>query len=408
MPLFYKKNIHTLMPLKMLRLKKGEERRIIQGHPWIYSNEVDTKSTPLASFSKGEEVYIEAWNKAFLGSAYLNPKSLIVGRIFSREKRRLDSSFFEEKIASALRLREQLFQTPYYRLVFSEGDSLPGLIADRFGDELVLQLNTAGMAAKRNEIVAAFRAILPQTRSILLRNDSAILEREGLSPEITPLFGHVPQEVILEENGIRFAAPIIQGQKTGWFYDHRFNRARLRDYVPNKQVLDVFSYLGGWAITAAHFGAKAVDCIEISSFAAQFIQKNTSLALALDKVNVMNEDAFVALKQLLGKEKRYDVIILDPPAFIKKLKDKKAGLVAYQRLNELALKLLTPEGILISCSCSMHLSAEELHELLKRAALRSKIEIQLLERGHQAPDHPLHIAIPETDYLKALFIRKIS
>jgi 23S rRNA (cytosine1962-C5)-methyltransferase len=215
-------------------------------------------------------------------------------------------------------------------------------------------------------------------------------------------------KVQLEENNTLFFAPLLQGQKTGWFYDHRLNRSRLSEYVSQKKVLDVFSYLGGWGIQAAKLGASDVNCIDSSSLSMTWIQSNAELNHVNDKVKVICQDAFEALKELHQAKDIFDVIILDPPAFVKKQKDIKEGTLAYQRINELAIKLLKPEGILISCSCSMHLSQSEFLQVIRRASLRAHCEMQILERGHQAPDHPVHFAIPETDYLKMIIGRKIT
>lgn len=395
------------MSLSVLRLKKGEDRRIRAGHPWIYSNEIDTVATPLKAFSAGEEVLIEAHDKSVLGVGYVNPHSLIAARLISRDRNeRLNEDFFMHRLREALTFRERLFAKPYYRLVFSEADGLPGLVIDRFNQDFVMQINTAGMEQKREILIDTLRMLIPDIHSILLRNDSQIRGHEGLPSYVTAAFGTPPDEIMLEENGVRFYAPLLKGQKTGWFYDHRLNRVRLLHYVKDKTVLDVFSYLGGWGIQAASVGAAHVDCIDVSELAGSFILKNAKLNHVDHKVNLICEDVFDALKSLLRDQKTYDVIILDPPAFVKKFKDKKEGLIAYQRLNELALKLLNPEGILISCSCSMHVSLEDLILILQRAAYRTHSHLQLIERGHQGPDHPIHLAIPETDYLKAVFVRK--
>lgn len=391
-----------------IRLKKGEDRRIRSGHPWIYSNEIDTKATPLKAFTPGQEVLVEAHDKSIVGVAYVNPHSLIAARIFSYQPdERLDESFFVKRIKKALNLRTRLFDKPFYRLIFSEADGLPGLIVDRFDDDLAVQINTAGMELKREVIGQALLSVLSDTQSILLRNDSQIREQEGLDVYVRALHGSAPTELILEENEASFAIPFQTGQKTGWFYDHRMNRARLKSYVVNKTVLDVFSYLGGWGITAASYGAKSVDCVEVSKPAAEYIRKNAELNHVQDKVNVISEDAFDALKALLQSGNHYDVIILDPPAFVKKLKDRKEGLIAYQRINELAVKLLSDDGILVTCSCSMHVSMEDLILMLQRVSYRTQTPLQILERGHQGPDHPIHPMIPETDYLKALIVRKM-
>jgi len=398
-----------IMALASLRLKKGEDRRIRAGHPWVFSNEIATTLTPLKSFKPGQEVWLETQDGTYLGNAYVNPHSLIAARVYSHDKNdRLDQSFFIKKLQAALRLREQLYPKPYYRLVFSEGDSLPGLIIDRFANDLVIQLNTAGMDAQQQSLLNALREVFPSLNSVLLRNDSPIRQHEGLPTEVKALYGEPPAQLQLEENGVKFIAPLWEGQKTGWFYDHRDNRAKLQKYVQGKKVLDVFSYLGGFGIQAAVFGATRVDCVDASPTACALIQQNAALNHVSAKVHTIHEDAFVALKNLLQSGQQYDCIVLDPPAFVKKNKDRQEGMIAYQRINELSLKLLAPQGILITCSCSMHIRMEELIEITQRAAAKTKQPLQMLERGHQGMDHPIHPAIPETDYLKALVMRKLT
>lgn len=395
--------------IRQIKLKKGEDRRIRSGHPWIYSNEIDTQVSPLKSFTPGEQVLVEAQDGTILGVAYINPHSLIAARLFSQNPTdRLDVKFFKGKIKTALQLRERLFDKGYYRLIFGEADGLPGLIVDRFGKDFVIQTNTAGMESKQDDIVKALRSVIPRINSITARNDSSIRELEGLEPYSRPIFREPPERGMVEENNTSFSFPLLKGQKTGWFYDHRANRNRLRDYVVNHSVLDVFSYLGGWGIQAAVFGARRVDCIDASALACDYIKRNAEYNGVQNRVNVICDDAFDALKQLVKEERKYNVIIVDPPAFVKRAKDRKEGLLAYQRINELALKLLSPSGILISCSCSMHVSMDDLTHILHRAASKTHANIQLIERGHQAPDHPVHIAIPETDYLKAIFVRKTN
>lgn len=395
------------MTKKFLLLKKREDQRIRGGHPWIFSNEIDTSLSPLKSFTPGEEITVLAHDKSPLGTAYINPHSLIAGRLFSRQVDvTLDEPFFIQQLQQALSLRERLFTKPYYRLCFSEADGLPGMVIDRFNQHLVVQINTAGMDKQTDVLLAALLKVLPDTQSILLRNDSSIRKQEGLETYVKPVHGTPPDTVELEENGVHFHAPLLSGQKTGWFYDHRVNRARLQDYVHGRTVLDVFSYVGGWGIQAAKFGASHVDCIDASATACDYVNQNAQLNQVTDKVTAICDDAFDAMKKLVQDKTQYDVIVLDPPAFVKRAKDHKEGLIAYQRANELALKLLVPGGILISCSCSMHVSMEDLLSAVRRAGNRTQSNLQVLERGHQGPDHPLHIAIPETDYLKAIILRK--
>jgi len=397
------------MNLPILKLKKGEDRRIRQGHPWIFSNEVDTKQTPLKSFTAGQQVIVIAADNTAVGAAYINPHSLICARLFSTDaKARLNQTYFEQAFQRALNTREKLFNKPFYRLVFSEADQLPGLVVDRYGDILVAQINTAGMEQHKTDIVEALRSILPATTAIIFRNDSSIREQEGLTTYVETAYGTAPDTFLLEENNVRFHAPLLKGQKTAWFYDHRMSRLRLEHYVKDKTVLDVFSYLGAFGIQAAAFGAKHVDCVETSAFACDFIKQNAVENHVSDKVGIINDDAFDAMKALITAKKQYDVIILDPPAFIKRAKDKKEGLTAYLRVNELALKLLAPNGILVSCSCSMHLGMDELISAVQRAAQRTQRRVQILERGHQGPDHPLHPCITESDYLKAVFVNTVD
>lgn len=388
--------------LPILKLKKNEDRRIRTGHLWIYSNEIESS---LKNFSPGQEVIVEAHDKTPLGLAYVNPHSLIAARLVSRNSNdRLNQDFFIKKFQTALLMRQRLFAKPYYRLIFGEGDFIPGLVIDRFNETIVIQTNTAGMDAHLEDIMTALRQVLPDIQHILLRNDSSARLIEGLSSEIKAGFGNPPKNICLEENNSLFDAPLWEGQKTGWFYDHRLNRTRLQYYVPNKRVLDVFSYLGAWGIQAAIAGAKEVVCLDSSKLSATAIPHNAELNKVKDKVAVIIDDAFSGLKNLYQNKETFDVVILDPPAFIKKQRDLKEGLLAYQRINEAALKLLPDNGILISCSCSMHLSYNDLLQLLRRAAYRSGCQLQLLERGHQAQDHPVHLAIPETDYLKMLIL----
>lgn len=397
------------MKQPILRLKKNEDRRLRAGHVWIYSNEIDTHFSPLKQFSPGQEVRVEAADKTPLGIAYINPHSLIAARLLTRQvHQEINTEFFIQKIKTALSLRERLFAKPFYRLIFAESDGMPGLIADRFGNTLVLQMNTAGMDVKKEMLVEAFRLVLPDVEAILLRNDSSARKQEGLESYVDAAFGTPAEKILLEENNARFYAPLWSGQKTGWFYDHRLNRSRLKEYVNGKRVLDVFSYLGAWGIQAAKFGAREVLCVDSSSLSAEWIKENADLNEVGTKTQVMVEDAFVALKNLHQTKEKFDVIVLDPPAFAKKQKDIKEGLLAYQRINDLALKLLEPDGILLSCSCSMHVSFDDFCQAIRRASLHAGCELQIVERGHQAQDHPVHLAIPETDYLKMVITRVIG
>lgn len=393
------------MRLPPLRLRKHEDRRLRAGHLWVFSNEVDTAATPLTSFAPGEPVRIEDARGAPLGAGYVNPHSLIAARLVSRDPAQpLTAALLRERIGRALRLRDVLFPEPFYRLVFGEGDGLPGIVADRFGDVLVVQLSTAGADRLREDVVAAFDELL-HPRGILLRNDTPSRRMEGLPLTVETALGSVPEQVELRENGARFTAPLAGGQKTGWFYDHRMNRARLAAYAPGRRVLDVFSYLGAWGVQAAAAGAAEVLCVDSSEPALDGVRANAALNGVGERVRTRRGDAWEVLAALAAEGERWEVVVLDPPALVKRKKDFKAGLHAYRRLAQAAVEVLAPEGVIVSASCSYHLPREALADALLRAGRGAGREVQLLEQGGQGPDHPVHPAIPETAYLKAVFAR---
>jgi 23S rRNA (cytosine1962-C5)-methyltransferase len=396
----------TLDTLPTLTLNPNAERRLRAGHVWIYSNEVDTKKSPLKNFDNGQQVIVHSATGKPLGIAYINPHTLICARLFSRDHV-LDKSLLVHRLNIALALRERVFDGPYYRLVYGDSDALPGLVIDRFGDYLVVQINTAGMERVRDEIVTALCQVL-KPRGVLLKNDSRIRQSEGLTEYVEIAFGEVPEHVELTENGCRFLAPLYSGQKTGWFYDHRNARARLAPYVKGRRVLDVFSYIGGWGMQAAINGASEVTFVDSSATALEVVQRNAELNNVSAVVKTIEGSAFDVLKDLHEREEKFDTIILDPPAFIPRRKDIKAGAEAYRRVNELAMRLLVRDGFLISGSCSLHLSRAELVDILRAASRHLDRQLQVLEQHGQGADHPVHPAIPETEYLKSVFCRVLA
>lgn len=393
------------MSLPSLRLKANAERRLRAGHLWVYSNEIDVAATPLTAFQAGEQAVLEAAGGKPIGIVALSPHNLICARLISRDtKHVLDKSLLVHRLKVALSLRERLFDKPFYRLVYGDSDLLPGLVVDRFGDVIVAQLASATMERHKDDVLAALLQVL-KPAAVLWKNDSSAREAEGLPRYVESAYGDVPEWAVLEENGVKFEAPIVEGQKTGWFYDHRMNRARLAPYVQGKRVLDLFSYIGGWGVQAAVFGASEVICVDASGFALDGVERNAALNGVAEKMACVEGDVFEALKELKAADERFDVIVADPPAFIKRKKDVKNGEAAYRRLNEQAMRLLNKDGILVSASCSMHLVEENLQEILLSSARHLDRHIQLIERGAQGPDHPVHLAIPETRYIKSLTCR---
>ena len=392
------------MPIPDLRLKPHEERRLRAGHLWVYSNEVDIAKTPLAGVAPGTLCRLVDSRSKALGLAYVNPHTLLAARLLtSNADAAIDAAWFARRIGSALVLRERLYAQPYYRLVYGESDGLPGLVIDRYGKVCVVQIATAGMEQLKGAIVDGLKQALAPA-GILLRNDVGMRETEGL-PSYVEEIGDVPDAVAIEEAGVRFEIPVKTGQKTGWFFDQRANRDALARYVKGKAVLDVFSYLGGWSLRALKAGATAATAIDSSGPALEGAVRNAELnGMTLEAIK---GQALDTLRDLRAQQRKFDVVIVDPPALIKRKKDLETGTAHYGALNKTAIELLAPEGILVSCSCSHHLDADGLQRVLLRESRSSGRRLQILEQGAQGPDHPVHPAIPETRYLKAFFCRVV-
>lgn len=389
-----------------LRLKRGEDRRLTAGHLWVFSNEVDTEATPLVHFAPGDLVQIESDRRRFLGYGYVNPRSLICARILGRDPQHpVDRALLVHRMQVALALRRRLFEQPFYRLIYGEADGLPGLVVDRYDDVLVAQIGTAGMERLKPEITAALDKVI-HPRGLLWRNEAGARELEGLPQYVEVGAGEIPDSVEVVENGLRFRVALTEGQKTGWFFDQAANRQSSLKYVAGARVLDVFSYAGAWGLAAAKHGATDVTCVDASAHALETLATNAARNEV--SVNAIKGDAFDVLEQLHASKERFDVVVLDPPAFIKRRKDIPKGQAAYRRLNQLGLQLLGRDGLLVSCSCSYHLEEAELLAAIQKAARHVGRTVQVLEFGGQAPDHPVHPAIPETRYLKAFFCRAVQ
>jgi len=392
--------------LPALRLKHNEDRRISAGHLWVFSNEVDTAATPLTAFKPGDMCRLVSSRDKLLGYAYVNPKTLICARVLTRDlEHPPGKGLLVHRLQVALALRERLFEQPFYRLVYGESDGVPGLVLDRFGDVIVAQLGTAGMEALKDEIATAVQQVI-KPKAMLWKNDSGARELEGLPSYVEPACGDVPPQVELEESGVRFKVPLFEGQKTGWFYDQAMNRRSLLKYVNGKSVLDVFSYLGAWGLTAAKAGASEVTCVDSSALALNLV-KSAADANGLE-VATEKGDAFETLEAMIDARRKFDVVIVDPPAFIKRKKDIPKGEAAYRRLNQLAIQLLPRDGLLVSCSCSYHMGGDALLGAIQKAGRHLNRFVQIIEAGGQAPDHPVHPGIEETRYLKSFICRVVA
>ena len=389
-----------------LRLNPKAERRLKGGHLWVYSNEVDVAVTPLKGLVAGTEVVVEAAGGKALGVAVVSPEQLICARLFSRDAGAvLDQSLIVHRLQVAQSGRELWYPHQCYRWVYGDSDGLPGLVIDRFGGVVVIQISSVAMEERRQAIIDAVNKVA-KPHCIVLKNDGKLRAVEGLPEYVEVVQGTLEDDCApLVENDTRFMAPVIHGQKTGWFYDHRENRAQLNRLVKGKRVLDVFSYVGGWGVQAANHGAAEVHCVDASAQALDWVEQNAALNGVAEKVQCWEGDAFAALRQLKDNGERFDVVVMDPPALIPKRKDIKAGEQAYHRLNSLAMRLLSKDGLLVAASCSMHLADDRLPDMLRIMGRELDREVLIQHVGSQGADHPVIPAIPETRYLKAVFAR---
>lgn len=389
----------SMTALRVLRLKPEAERRLRLGHGWVYANEFEGKLGSLG-LQPGQLVELITARNRSLGVAYVNPNVLIAARLLGTPADGFDlAAWLARRVRSALALRERLGTALAGRLIFGESDGLPGLVVDRYGPVLSVQLGTAGMAAMADELVPILQS-LPGVEALVWRNDAMGRELEGLQREVSIGFGEVSEPIWVEENGARFGISPLSGQKTGWFFDQRDNRAALMPLVRGVKVLDLFSYGGGWGVCSALHGAVSALCVDSSESALTAVKRNAEASGVADRVSVLEADAFDACKQLRDAGERFEVVIVDPPAFIKRKKDAEAGTLAYRRINEAALKLVADGGLIVSCSCSHHFSAEALLDALNRAACSLGLHLRLLRRLAQSADHPIHPGMPETEYLK--------
>jgi 23S rRNA (cytosine1962-C5)-methyltransferase len=387
-----------------LVLRRHEDRRLRGGHAWVFANEVDTSLTPLTGIEPGVAVRVLDHARRFIGHALFNPHALICARLVSRvESEPVGPALFAARVKRALALRERYVGGAHYRLIYGESDGLPGLVVDRFGDVLVGQIATLAMENRRDELEAVLRELLAP-RALVWKNDGSARDLESLPHEIICHDGPPPAEVEVVEEGLTFTAPLTAGQKTGWFYDQTENRRLLKRFLPKgARVLDGCSYVGGWAVSALAGGAGEALCVDSSAPALEAAAANARRnGFTLE---TRRGDVFDVLPALHAEGRRFDVLIVDPPAFVKRRKDLAKGEAAYRKLNQLALKLAADEALLVSCSCSWHLPEQRLPELLAAAAQAAGVELTLIARGGQSPDHPVHPAMPETRYLKAMFAR---
>lgn len=341
--------------------------------------------------------------EVLLGIGYINPQSLISIRLLTRKKEEIQKEFIRGRISDAVKLRERLCgKKDAYRLVYSEGDYLPGLIVDKYADCLVLQFLTAGMEGFKGTIIEILDELI-KPEIMVLRNESRIRTLEGLPLYKEVIKGDLQRLPLIQEDGILFEIDPYEGQKTGFFLDQRENRTLLKKYVRGGKGLDLFSYLGAWSMHLASAGAEVIG-VDASERAVTQAQRTAEMNGLSERVSFLKDDVFSFLKQdLASNVEKYDFIVLDPPAFVKSAGKIKEALKAYRELNEMSMRLIKAKGILATSSCSYHLSKEMFVDMLHTAARGSKRSLRIIEMRSQSPDHPALLSMPETEYLKCAF-----
>jgi len=377
-----------------IRVKPREGRRARAGAPWLFSNEIEM---PAKSLAPGAVVNVTGDDGRAFGTGYFNPKSLIAVRLLDPAADvALDAAFLAAKLKRALSLREALYGAPFYRLVNAEGDGMPGLIVDRFADTVVVQIGSAGMEALLEPLLAALGETLGPAQ-IVLRADAPARALEGLESYVRA--GEAGR-IAVEENGVRYFADVASGQKTGWYYDQRDNRAFIASLASGKSVLDAYCYTGGFALAAARAGAKEVAGLD-SSAPALALAEDAAAANGLP-CNFVKTDVFEELERLWALREKFDVVVADPPPFVKAKKDLEAGAKVYRKLARLAASVTAPGGFLLLASCSHNISPERFAQECAAGIARAGRVARLIRQAGAPCDHPIHPMLPESAYLKAL------
>ncbi|MFZ5354756.1 MAG: class I SAM-dependent rRNA methyltransferase [Bacillota bacterium] len=384
-------------------LKKGEEKRIQAGHPWIFDNEVDAID---GSFEPADIVDVVDFKERFIGRGYINPKSKILVRLLTREHEEINREFFKKKISDAWEYRKKLMDTNSCRVIFGEADFIPALIVDKFGDYLSIQTLALGIEKYKAMIVELLDEII-QPKGIYERNDVQIRELEGLEQKKGFIKGPFDTNVEIMENEVKMMVDIENGQKTGYFLDQKENRAALKPFVKNARVLDTFTHTGGFALHAAYYGASEVTAVDISEHAIEYVKRNAELNGLQDKIKGVTANVFDLLKEYQINNEKFDVVILDPPAFCKSKSAVAGAYRGYKEINLRGMKLLKPGGFLVTCSCSHYMYSDMFMQMLQEAAKDAKRMLRQVEFRTQSKDHPILLGSNESLYLKCAIMQVV-
>jgi 23S rRNA (cytosine1962-C5)-methyltransferase len=382
-------------------LKPKEELRILEGHPWVFSNEIERIEGTIKS---GEIAHVYSSKNLFLGKGFLNTTSKIFVRILSKTiDEVIDQSFFEKIISSANQSRLDLGYENSYRVLFGESDGIPGLIIDKYGDYLVVQILSLGIDLRKDWFVQILVKLF-QPKGIYERSDVSVRKKEGLELFKGTIYGVVPEKVIIKENDLKMEIDLINGQKTGSFLDQQDNHNALKPYVKDKKVLDCFSHIGGFGLHAAYYGANSVTCLDISKTAVLQIEKNASLN-HFHQVIAKESDVFNELRNYQKTGEMFDVVVLDPPAFAKKIDDVKKAYQGYKEINLQAMKIINDQGYLVTCSCSHYMTPSLFLDMLIDASKDAQRQTQMIEFRIQSKDHPARLGSDESLYLKCVILK---
>ncbi len=386
--------------LPVIRLRPREGRRVRAGAPWTFSNEIVMEAATKA-LVPGAAVELAAEDGARIGVGYFNPKSLIAIRLLAKPGTKIDAKFFAEKFRQALNLRERFYDAPFYRLVHAEGDGLPGVVIDRFGETCVVQITTAGMERLTEELLSGLdAAIAPKT--VILRNDAPARALEGLDTYVRLAKGEAPERIRVEENGVVFFADPQAGQKSGWYYDQRENRAFIAKLAKGRRVLDAYCYSGGFSVLAAARGAAQVTGVDSSESALTLAGESAAANGLAERSRFVKGEVFQELERLALANERFDIVICDPPPFAPSRKDVEVAARAYRKLARMAAAVVAPGGFLMLASCSHNISLERFGIECAAGLARAGRSAALIREAGAGPDHPVHPMLPETAYLKAL------
>lgn len=380
-------------------LKKGKEKALKNHHHWIFSGAIEV----LPTFNDGEILGVRASNGQFLGHAYFNRKAKIIGRMVNFDESDPVGAI-RSNVRNAILMRKQLFdfsQTNAYRLINGEGDYIPGLIVDVYGDRVVVQCSTLGIERLRDRLIEILIEEL-QPRSIYEKSQLPSRKEEGLGDKIGLLYGEPVEEIVVVENGLKFLVNVVEGQKTGFFLDHREMRQKIGRMAKGKRILNCFSYTGGFSVYAAAGGALNVNSVDISEKAVAMAEKNFELnGFATQKNGFFANDVFRFLRE---QPLDYEMVILDPPAFAKRQKDVIQGCRGYKDINRVAMQKMPKGSFLLTCSCSYHVNEDLFQKVVFQAAVEADRNVRIIDRHHMAADHPVNICHPESDYLKSLLL----